>query len=373
MTEPAASGPATGEPVVLVEGVSRRFGAVDALSRLDLSVPPGEITVLLGPNGAGKTTAIRMITGALDPHSGRVRVFGLDPGRDGEEVRRRCGVVSAKPALYDRLSGYDNLAYAAELYGLGRGAALGDRIHAAAARFGIETALDQQVGGFSTGMKTRLALARSVLHGPDLLLFDEPTSGLDPESSHAVLEMIREMTAEGTTVVMCTHLLMEAEGLADQVVVLEAGSTMIAGAPDELTHRFWPTSVLIVDAEDPADLAHLDQLPGVRSVAPVRTASAADGSAQQVSLDDPRRIPDVIAALVARGVRLTRAEPHVPTLEDLYFAVRGRRETAEDGGRQLTPSAPRPDWMAGSPPPPPPPAPGGRPSVAPDHELEPQP
>ena len=364
--------PAPADPIVRLQGVSRRFGTVDALADLDLTVPAGRITVLLGPNGAGKTTAIRMITGALDPHSGRVRVFGLDPSsKEGETVRRRCGVVSAKPALYDRLSGFDNLAYAAELYGIGRGPEVGERIHAAAARFGIDPALDQQVGGYSTGMKTRLALARSVLHGPDLLLFDEPTSGLDPESSHAVLEMIREMTGEGTTVIMCTHLLMEAEGLADQVVVLEGGTAMIAGAPDELTRRYWPTTVVVLAAEDPTGLTDLGQVPGVRGS--VAVPGATDG-ALQVSLDHPRRIPDLIASLVTRGVRLTRVEPHVPSLEDLYFAVRGRRETADDGGRQLTASAPRPEWSS-VPPPPPPPVPTTNPADAPgpDHELEHQP
>ena len=168
-------GPATARALTVeIRGVSRRFGAVTALDDLDLLVPAGRITVLLGPNGAGKTTAIRMITGALAPDAGHVRVFGLDPERDGEDVRRRCGVVSAKPALYDRLSGRDNLQYAAELYGLGRHADA--PIREAADRFGIVDALDQQVGGYSTGMKTRLALARSVLHDPELLLFDEPTS-----------------------------------------------------------------------------------------------------------------------------------------------------------------------------------------------------
>src|SRR4051795_534970 len=207
--------------------VHRSFGENPALRELDLVVPAARITVLLGPNGAGKTTAIRMITGALNPDAGTVRVFGQDPNVDGEAVRRRCGVVSAKPSLYDRLSGYDNLAYAAELYGLGRGPDADGTIRAAAARFGIDHALAQQAGGYSTGMKTRLALARSVLHDPELLLYDEPTSGLDPESSHAVLDLIREMTSEGRTVVMCTHLLVEAEGLADRIVVLDAGPDLL--------------------------------------------------------------------------------------------------------------------------------------------------
>jgi ABC-2 type transport system ATP-binding protein len=329
---------ATAAPVVELVGVRRRFGQVDALAGLDLSVPANRITVLLGPNGAGKTTAIRMITGALDPHAGRVRTFGLDPSVYGEEVRRRCGVVSAKPALYDRLDGHANLAYSAELYGLGRGDHIDRRIREAAARFGIEHALDKRVGGFSTGMKTRLALARSILHEPDLLLFDEPTSGLDPESSHAVLDMIREMTDDGRTVVMCTHLLLEAEGLADKVIVMEAGKDLVSGTPTELTRRFWPGTVVLVGAEYPIDPTLLHTIPGIRQV-----ETDTDDHQVRLHLDGDHRTPDVITALVANGIRLTRVEPISPTLEDLYFAVRTKKpvagEIAEDGGRQLTPAA----------------------------------
>jgi ABC-2 type transport system ATP-binding protein len=327
---PGAPVAPTTPPLVTVENVSRRFGEVNALDGLSIEVPANQITVLLGPNGAGKTTAIRMITGALDPHEGQVRVFGLDPTTHGEEVRRRCGVVSAKPALYDRLSGHDNLAYAAELYGLGRGSKVDDRITASASRFGIEGALQKQVGGYSTGMKTRLALARSVLHEPDLLLYDEPTSGLDPESSHAVLEMIREMIDDGHTVLMCTHLLLEAEGLAERVVVLEEGRDLVSGSPDELTKRFWPDSVVMVSAEDPTTLDVARELPGVRAYHP--------GTPAAIQVDHMDRVPDLITALIARGVRLTRVEPHEPTLEDLYFAVRTRRDDAPDGGRQLSPT-----------------------------------
>jgi ABC-2 type transport system ATP-binding protein len=309
---------ASAPPVVELHGVSRSFGDNPALHELDLQAPASKITVLLGPNGAGKTTAIRTITGALDPHAGSVRVFGLDPIVDGEDVRRRCGVVSAKPSLYDLLTGYDNLAYAAELYGLGRGDSADRVIRASAARFGIDHALDQRAGGYSTGMKTRLALARSVLHEPDLLLFDEPTSGLDPESSFAVLELIREMTASGATVVMCTHLLLEAEGLADQVVVLEDGHALVSGTPQELTARYWPGAVVRLDAERPELLDRLAHAKGVR------TYDRDEGSPAMVQLDDMSRVPDLVHALTIEGVRLTRVEPHTPTLEDLYFAVRGR-------------------------------------------------
>jgi ABC-2 type transport system ATP-binding protein len=309
-------GPVSGADAIQLAGVGKAFGDKLALADLDLRVPTGRITVLLGPNGAGKTTAIRMITGAFAPDAGTVRVFGIDPAEHGEEVRSRCGVVSAKPALYDRLSGWDNLRYSAELYGLGRGSAVDARLAEAAARFGIDAALDDQVGSYSTGMKTRLALARSVLHRPDLLLYDEPTSGLDPESSHAVLELIREMTDDGsTTVVMCTHLLLEAEGLADQVVVLQDGTSLVHGAPAELTKRYWPDAMVRLGADDPAALDALADQPGVLGY------ERHDGVAQ-LRLDGTDRVPDLVFALTASGARVHRVEPHEPTLEDLYFAVR---------------------------------------------------
>jgi len=298
-------------PVVDLHAVRRSFGSQLALDDLTFTASAGTVTVLLGPNGAGKTTAVRMITGALPAEAGEVRTFGLDPAVHGEAVRRRCGVVAAKPALYDRLTGWDNLVYAAELYGLGADAP----IEESAARFGIDHALDLRVGGYSTGMKTRLALARAVLHGPDLLLLDEPTSGLDPESSRAVLHMIDQLAAQGRTVVMCTHLLLEAEGLADQVVMMEDGRTLVAGSPDELVRRVWPRPSVVVDAENRASLDAVASLAGVVSVTPV-------GGPVRVELDDASRVPDLVARLSLDGARLTRVTPHEPTLEELYFAVR---------------------------------------------------
>ncbi|MEL7155593.1 MAG: ABC transporter ATP-binding protein [Actinomycetota bacterium] len=307
-------------PVVRFADTERRFGDVVALSRLCLDVPPDAITVLLGPNGAGKTTAMRLITGALPPSSGAVEVFGLDPtSADGTEVRRRCGVVSAKPSLYDRLDGRDNLRYAAELFGLGRGPGTDQRIDEASARFGIVDALDQQVGGYSTGMKTRLALARAILHDPDLLLLDEPTSGLDPESAAAVLELIKAMTTSGRSVLLCTHLLSEAEGLADLVVVMEGGQLMVAGDPAQLAARHWPNPLVRLTADEPGSLDAMADWIEVRHYE--RTVDGA-----RVTLGDATAVPDLVARLCAGGVRLRSVEPYRPTLEDIYFA---EREAAE--------------------------------------------
>ena len=316
-------------PVVEFDGVALAFGAQQALAGLSLAVPAGAVTVLLGANGAGKTTALRVVTGALVADAGHVRVFGRDPSSSpaaGEEVRRRCGVVSAKPALYDRLSGRDNLVYAAELWGLGRTT---PAIDAAAERFGISHALGLRVGGYSTGMKTRLALARAILHDPDLLLLDEPTSGLDPESSQAVLHLIDELAASGRTVVMCTHLLLEAEGLADHVVVLDAGRDVVAGAPEELVRRYWPIPSVLIDAEDRAGLADLlATLPGVVGVSAEPPGSPRAG-AMRATLDDGGRVADLVTAAAAAGLGVTRVVPHEPSLEELYLRVRqGERPPA---------------------------------------------
>ena len=278
--------------VVEFQNVHVSFGRTAALDGLDLDVPPGAVTVLIGPNGAGKTTAVRVVTGAIRA-GGAVNVFGLDPGgRDGEEVRRRCGVVSAKPALYDRLSGRDNLRYAAALYGVSDA-----RIPAAAARFDIDRSLDDRVGGYSTGMKTRLALARAVLHDPELLLLDEPTSGLDPESADAVLQLIDELADAGKSVVMCTHLLSEAEGLADRVVMIEDGRALASGTPDDLIRRYWP--------EARVDLALGGRRTRVR-----------------VDLDNDDEIPAIVSMLSAAGVDIAAVVPHRPTLAELYRKVR---------------------------------------------------
>lgn len=302
------------QPVIEFDNVARSFGAVVALSGLNMRVRRGTVTALLGPNGAGKTTAVRVVTGALRVSGGKVRVFGHDPRADGETVRRRCGVVSAKPGLYDRLSGRDNLRYAAELYGIGRDAPIED----AAARFGIVHALDQRVGGYSTGMKTRLALARAVLHDPELLLLDEPTAGLDPQSSRAVLALIDEMAGSGKTVLLCTHLLLEAEGLADEIIILAGGAAAVTGTPAELTRRFWKGALVVVDAEDRSMLDVAKSFDG--TVGYERNGHAL------VQIDDLAHVPDLVSFLTERGARLTRVEPRVPTLEDLYFAAQREQE-----------------------------------------------
>lgn len=305
------------ENAIALSGVDKSFGEIVAIRDLTLNAPVGKITVLLGPNGAGKTTAIRLITGALTPDSGTLSVLGLQPTDEveGHTLRSNCGVVTAKPSLYDRLSGRDNLHYAAELYGLGRRQQASARVNEAAGIFGIDHALDQKVGGYSTGMKTRLALARSILHQPELLLLDEPTSGLDPESALAVLGLVREMTADGKTVLMCTHLLLEAEGLADNIAILQGGNCMVSGDPAELASGYWPNRTVELRSQSGVDLDRVRHFDGVLDYE--RTEDTA-----QVELADHLKVASVIRRLTEDGVELEAVVPFHPTLEDLYLRIR---------------------------------------------------
>jgi ABC-2 type transport system ATP-binding protein len=291
--------------------VSKTFGDVRALDDLDFNAPTGSVTVLLGPNGAGKTTTVRLTTGAMRSDAGHIEVLGLVPTEHGSEVRSRVGVVPPKPAFYDQLTGWENLTFAAKIFEASEQSA-----RDAAERFGIDHALDLEVGGYSTGMRTRLALARSVIHDPEVLLLDEPTAGLDPESSRAVLDLIRELAGRGRTIVMCTHLLHEAEGIADQVVLMEDGHARAVGHPKELARRYMANPIVIFDAEDRDMLSSLERSEGVLSF-------SRNGQVE-VALDDLARLPDLVASLVAAGARLTRVEPVEPTLEDLYFEMQRR-------------------------------------------------
>ena len=290
------------------QSVFKQFGDVTALNDVHFDAPTGSVTVLLGPNGAGKTTTVRLTTGAMLPDHGAIQVLGLNPLNEGDEIRARVGVVPPKPAFYDQLTGWENLRFAARIFE-------SDEVHArsAAERFGIDHALGQEVGGYSTGMRTRLALARAVVHDPEVLMLDEPTAGLDPESAKAVLELISEMAGRGRTIVMCTHLLHEAEGIADQVILMDEGTVRASGDPVSLARRYMADPIVIIDAEDREALGFLDSLDGVLGV-------RRDG-AFHVTIDSEDRVPDIVIELVKRGVRPTRIEPLSPTLEDLYFEM----------------------------------------------------
>lgn len=299
------------------DAVTKTFGPIRAVESLDFVAPFGAVTVLLGPNGAGKTTTVRLTTGALVADRGSIEVLGMHPMHDGDEIRRRTGVVPPKPAFYDQLSGWDNLKFAARIFAASEAAAF-----EAAERFRIEDALDQEVGGYSTGMRTRLALARAVIHDPEVLLLDEPTAGLDPESARNVLNLIKELATKGRSIILCTHLLHEAEGIANHVVLMNKGHAQAAGHPGDLASTYMPDPIVVFDAENRQALEQLATLDGV--------IDTTWNGAVHATLKDVNMLPDLITDLVAGGARLTRVEPLVPTLEELYFEMQRSHRGPEE-------------------------------------------
>lgn len=305
--------------MIVLDSVTRVFGSVRAVDGLSLQVSPGEVLGLLGHNGAGKTTAVRLIAGLLAPTSGRVRVGGLDPDADGATVRRRLGVLPANAAVDDRLTGRQNLRFAAELYDLPR-AGLDARIADVLDRFDLGDRAEEPAGGYSTGMRQRLSLARVLLHDPDVLLLDEPTASLDPVAARQVRGLIADLRADSDrTVVLCTHDLAEAESLCDRVAILEHGGLRALGTPGDLAAATGRSDVVVeVHPDDTRVAATLRTGPG--------TAGSVAGPGRvrwpRATRDD---IPQLVRALTDAGVRVFGVARREPSLEDVYLALHENR------------------------------------------------
>jgi ABC-type multidrug transport system ATPase subunit len=320
-----------------LDAVRRSFGSVTALEDLSLRVPVGEVVGLLGHNGAGKTTTVRLLAGLLAPDRGRVAVGGLDPLREGSTVRRRLGVLPARPIVDDRLTGRQNLRFAAEVFGLPR-AGLPARIDAALVAFDLGDRGDDRVAGYSTGMRQRLSLARVLLPDPEVLLLDEPTAALDPMAARQVRKVLADLaTTRQRTIVLCTHDLAEAEHLCDRVVVLERGRVVADGRPSELAAAHGSGGVLLeVDPDQRAVAASvLAAATGTATGAATGTATGtATGSATAVTVEGPGRlrvdgvprsaVPGLIRALVAAEVEVHGLRRLDPTLEEVYVALHER-------------------------------------------------
>ncbi len=314
---------------IRTEGLTRGFRSGLAVDGLTFELEAGQVLALLGPNGAGKTTTVRLLDGVLLPHAGRSLVLGLDPAVDGDAIRRRTGVLTENAGLDDRLTSRENLLYVARLRGFTRSAAT-RRVDELLERFGMADRRDDLTGGFSTGQRKRVALARALLHDPELLFLDEPTSGLDPAGTRDVIALIDQLAAEGRTVVLATHFLGEAGRLADRMAVLHKGRLRAFGAPDELAAQLWSGVGAELDfgaAADAATVAALADVPGVRSVHP-------HGDGARLVLDDREVLPRAVAAAVGRGLAVYGAATRRPTLEDVYFAI--ERRIAEEEGEIAT-------------------------------------
>ena len=310
--------------VIQTSSLSRRFGDKDAVDLLTLDVQAGEIFGFLGHNGAGKTTTVRLLNGVLEPTSGGARVLGLDPQAEGPALRAKTGVLTETPSLDERLTARDNLSIYADLYNVPRVDVSG-RVNSLLSEFELADRADEKVGGYSKGMKQRLALARALLHKPELLFLDEPTSGLDPVAARHVHGLVENLARrEGRTVFLCTHNLVEAQRLCDRVAVLEHGRLVALGTPSDLTRQY--VKRLDVDLEvDPVQMdSALQILQGLPDliIAPPKQ----EKGILTLTLSGREAIPELLCVLVGKGLHIYRLAPQEANLEEVYFALHGGAE-----------------------------------------------
>jgi ABC-2 type transport system ATP-binding protein len=319
----------TRDPAIIIDGLCRRFGDVVAVEQITLDVLAGEVFGFLGHNGAGKTTTVRLLNGLLAADAGTARVLGHDPFNDGAALRRRTGVLTETPSLDERLTGRDNLEIYADLYGVPQADVSGRIVHLLES-FELAHRADEKVAGYSKGMKQRLALARSLIHEPELLFLDEPTSGLDPVASRRVHELITRLSREEQrTVLLCTHNLAEAQKLCGRVAVLEQGRLVALGTPAELARRLGRSQRLQIEVAPEGVTAALEVLRSSMGSAGAATADPAQESHTLTIVGAEREaVPDLVVALVAAGIRIYRVTPEEPSLEDVYFALHGEEGEA---------------------------------------------
>jgi len=313
-------------PIITTSNLTRRFGDVVAVDGLTLEVNAGEVFGFLGHNGAGKTTTVRLLNGVLELDGGSIRVLGMDPLTDGPALRARTGVLTESAAMDARLTGRDNLLIYADLFSVPR-ARVSSRVDELLAFFGLDEHADARVATYSTGMRQRLSLARTLLHEPEILFLDEPTAGLDPLAAHKVSEHIISLSREGgRTVFLCTHNLVEAQKLCDRVAVLEYGRLVALGTPSELAQQYIRRLDVNVKIAPEQVGRAVRNLSGSSLIQGIPRFS--DGGLS-MTVTSREAIPDVLALLVNQGIRVYRLAPQEPSLEDVYFALHDEKETVQ--------------------------------------------
>jgi len=323
----------TPEHAITVEGVHKRFSAVNALQGVDLHAPVGKVFGLLGPNGAGKTTLVRILTTLLKPDAGRVRVLGLDVAREAEALRPLIGLAGQYAAVDENLTGRENLEMVGRLYHLGRREAK-RRAGEVLERFSLVDAANRPVKTYSGGMRRRLDLGASLVGRPQVLFLDEPTTGLDPRSRKEMWALIRELVAGGTTLLLTTQYLEEADALAERIAVIDRGQVIAEGTADELKSRLG-SDVLELKLADPALLERASgALRGLGADAPQLDAET--GRLSLSVTDGAQSLVAAVRRLDEAGVRLSDISLRRPSLDDVFLALTGAQaapEQAPVGGR----------------------------------------
>ncbi|MFZ9925488.1 MAG: ATP-binding cassette domain-containing protein [Ilumatobacteraceae bacterium] len=312
---------------IIAEQLARHFGDVKAVDGIDLTVNQGEIFGFLGPNGAGKSTAVRMLTTLLRPTSGTARVAGFDVVKQADEVRRNIGVALQDAAIDPLMTGNELLELQAVLYGIASNK-MKERASELLERVGLTAAADRRVSTYSGGMRRRLDLALSLIHQPAVLFLDEPTTGLDPMSRLTLWEEVRRLNREGTTVMLTTQYLEEADQLADRIAIIDHGKIVREGKPSDLKRTVGDPTLLINVSREHSDAASgvLTRFGEMRPTAEGTLGVGLRGGAE--------RVAEVVRALDEANIVVEHLELNQPSLDDVFAEATGYRLEGADNAPQ---------------------------------------
>ncbi len=314
-----------------VRELRKAYGTLEVLKGLTLSIERGTVYGVLGPNGAGKTTLVSILATLLRPDAGTVRVFGLDVVREADAVRSRIGLTGQFAAVDEELSGRENLALFGRLAGYSaRSAKM--RAEELLDAFGLLEAAGRSVGKYSGGMRRRLDIAAAMLVAPDILFLDEPTTGLDPRSRNDVWEIVRQLAEQGTTVLLTTQYLEEADQLANRLAVIDGGTVIAEGTPDDLKASIGSGTILIRLA-DPLQRSDAERV--LKSVLQTSVRQHADSASLSAQVADPRLAITALAELSAAGIPTNQFSLGQPSLDEVFLALTGKPVQAELTGEGI--------------------------------------
>ncbi len=302
-------------PAIEIIDLCKTFGTFTAVDHLSLAVQEGEIFGLLGPNGSGKTTIINMISGLMRPTSGEVRVMGFDVRHQTRQVRRILGAVPQETALYEELSAWTNMDFHADLFGIPRKEKK-ERITKLLELVQLLDRKDSRVGTFSGGMKRRLALARALLHDPQIIYLDEPTLGVDVQARRAIWDYIIAQRNQGKTVLITTNYLEEAQAICERLAIIDHGKLIAVDTPDHLRHTFGGS---VIDIETMQPSQEVEQLRGLEGVKEITQ----DGTRMKIStMSNHNIVPQVINILSQEG-EIKDISVREPTLDEIFLRLTG--------------------------------------------------